>query len=329
MVQTQLTGNLAGKGIAKIFTGNFRAEGQHSPLAKRSSGRGSIDPYSGAVAKRRRHNNQKQILRQKTSSSTFEEENSSAEPSPTHDKTTSKSQNQPLSPRQSTLTNLFHFIDTHPSLPHILSFYAQLALNIALIAFFLYLLYTFYATIRSDIDKKASEARADVLATIAGCAKQFRDNGCESAARLVPALEAPCAEWRRCMARDADTVARARLSAHTFAEIFNEFVEPISWKAMAFFVATAVCCFGLGNGAFSLFRNRHAAAQQPFVPPTPQHAGPTWAAPSGWAPPPPPPDWGYYPPAAAARGVSPVRTGIEPGPSGDGARSPSRGLEWR
>jgi len=34
------------------------------------------------------------------------------------------------------------------------------------------------------------------------------------------------------MSRDPREVARARVSAETFAEILNSFVEPISYKAM-------------------------------------------------------------------------------------------------
>lgn len=95
----------------------------------------------------------------------------------------------------------------------------------------MYLIYTFWSTIRSDVDKKSEEAAADILAEMAICAKDYRENRCDSE-RLAPALESVCNSWERCMKRDPKSVGRARVSAHTFAEIFNSFIEPISIKAM-------------------------------------------------------------------------------------------------
>lgn len=123
------------------------------------------------------------------------------------------------------------FIDAHPSLPHTLSFYAQLFLNVFLVLFFIYIIYSFWATIRADVDKKSEEAAADILAEMAACTKSYRENDCGLDKR-VPALESICANWERCMKRDPRSVGRARVSAHTFAEIFNSFIEPISVKAM-------------------------------------------------------------------------------------------------
>ena len=56
-------------------------------------------------------------------------------------------------------------------------------------------------------------------------------NRCERESR-VPAMEGVCDGWEKCMNRDPGRVGRARVSAHTFAEILNGFVEPISVKAM-------------------------------------------------------------------------------------------------
>lgn len=126
--------------------------------------------------------------------------------------------------------SIFNYIESHPQLPHILSFYAQLLLNLFLVFSCMYILYSFWSTIVSDVDKKSQEAIADALAEMAVCAKNYRDNGCED--RRAPALERVCLEWEKCMSRDPKSVGRARVSAHTFAEIFNSFIEPISYKAM-------------------------------------------------------------------------------------------------
>jgi DNA phosphorothioation-dependent restriction protein DptG len=125
----------------------------------------------------------------------------------------------------------FHYIESHPHLPTVLSWYAQLALNVFLMFAFIYLLYSFWSTIRSDVDKKSQEAVAEVLAEIAVCAKHWKDNQCDRGT-VLPALESVCREWENCMNKDHKTIGRAKVSAQTFAEIFNSFIEPISWKAM-------------------------------------------------------------------------------------------------
>lgn len=130
------------------------------------------------------------------------------------------------------VSNLFTFIAQHPTVPHILSFYAQLAFNVFLLAACAYMLYCFWSAVQGDIDKKAFEAMAEVMAESAQCLHSWESNKCDRATR-VPALEKVCEGWEACMNRDATKIGRARVSAHTFAEIFNSFVEPISWKAMA------------------------------------------------------------------------------------------------
>ena len=77
----------------------------------------------------------------------------------------------------------------------------------------------------------SEEAAAETLAEMAACARNFVDNRCEGSSR-VPAMEVVCNNWDKCMKRDPTMVGRARVSASTFAEIFNSFVEPISYKAM-------------------------------------------------------------------------------------------------
>lgn len=93
------------------------------------------------------------------------------------------------------------------------------------------MIYSFYATIRADVDRASDEAVAEVLAEMAACSKNYIENRCGADSRL-PALEQVCSNWELCMNRDPNAVKRARLSAHTFAEIFNSFVEPISLKTM-------------------------------------------------------------------------------------------------
>jgi len=129
------------------------------------------------------------------------------------------------------LASTFNYIESHPNLPNVLSIYAQMAINFFIAGLTVFGVYTFWVTVRADVDKASNDERALVLAEIARCATNYVDNRCGSNQRL-PALQVPCEEWEHCMHRDPDSIGRARVSAHTFAQIFNSFIEPISYKAM-------------------------------------------------------------------------------------------------
>jgi len=127
----------------------------------------------------------------------------------------------------------FDFLSTHPTLPHILSWYVQLALNAFLFTLFGYVVWTFWSAIRSDVDMKSEEAVKALMTEMEDCARNYLTNRCARDSRM-PALEALCNNWDKCMNRDPN-VGRAKVSAHTFAEIFNSFLEPISYKTMVSF----------------------------------------------------------------------------------------------
>lgn len=136
------------------------------------------------------------------------------------------------------LSRTFTFIASHPTVPHILSFYAQLAFNLFLLSFLAYLLWSFYAAVRTDIDNNSHAATAEILAEMAVCTENFKMNRCDrEGGGRVPAMERVCEEWARCMSRDAKAVGRARVGAKTVAEVVNGFVEGISWKAMVCLVS--------------------------------------------------------------------------------------------
>jgi hypothetical protein len=67
-------------------------------------------------------------------------------------------------------------------------------------------------------------------------------------------MEKACLAWEKCMNRDPTVVGRARVSAETFAEIVNSFIEPISYKTMVipreknslFKVILSSCGFWIG-----------------------------------------------------------------------------------
>jgi hypothetical protein len=112
---------------------------------------------------------------------------------------------------------------------------------------------------------------------MATCAKNYVENRCNGEdGKRLPALEAVCNNWERCMNRDPAKIGRAKVSAQTLAEIFNGFIEPISFKTMVcchvhtlcfrpkailtgqqfFFIASLTSCFAVSNLTFSFFRNK-------------------------------------------------------------------------
>lgn len=131
----------------------------------------------------------------------------------------------------SIVAGILSFIDAHPTLPHILSIYAQFIFNLFLVLFAIYVIWSFWSTITSDVSAEAKKAVAETLAEMAVCAQNYRENRCDPKTRM-PALASVCSNWEKCMDQDPEAVGRARVGAHTFARVLNSFVEPISYKAM-------------------------------------------------------------------------------------------------
>ncbi|KAL1618311.1 hypothetical protein SLS54_007288 [Diplodia seriata] len=156
---------------------------------------------------------------------------------------------------------ILSYIDSHPNLPHTLSYYAQLVLNFFFVGCIICIVYSFWSAIQSDVNIEADRAIAEALAEMAICARDYRENRCEPATR-VPAMAQLCDNWHACMNRDPKKVGRARVSAHTFATIFNSFIEPISWKAMFFCLIIVIVCLFVNNIAFTKFRNTHPVHHQ-------------------------------------------------------------------
>jgi hypothetical protein len=98
----------------------------------------------------------------------------------------------------------------------------------------------------------------DILTEISQCSKQYVENRCSPDMR-VPAMEKACSVWENCMKKDPSVVGRAKLSAETFAEIINGFIEPISYKTMVFILAALFGTIFLSNYAFSMARTKVSA----------------------------------------------------------------------
>lgn len=125
--------------------------------------------------------------------------------------------------------NFFSWVEAHPYLPTVLSFWFQLLVNTVLGLTFLYLVYSTWNGVMSDVNIESKKYEAEVMTEIAICAENWRVNRCESP---VPAMHQACMNWEGCMNRDPKQVARASVSAKTFAMILNAFVEEFSYKSM-------------------------------------------------------------------------------------------------
>ena len=140
------------------------------------------------------------------------------------------------------LASLFSFIEQYPNAPSLITKYYQTLANAAILTFAFYIIYSVWSTIRADVDRASEDSAAEILAEMAACAKNYVDNRCGGNSRL-PALETVCDNWELCMNRDPNSVRRAQVSAHTFAQIINSFVEPISLKTMVRFPTLAPLAF--------------------------------------------------------------------------------------
>jgi len=133
--------------------------------------------------------------------------------------------------RISSFSEFFALLEAHPYVPSILSWWAQLVVNLSLFSLAVYVVFGFVSAIRAEFEQAAEEVSDGILAEMATCAKSYVDNRCAGNDRL-PALETVCENWERCMNRDPAKVGRAKVSAHTMAVIINSFIDPISWKAI-------------------------------------------------------------------------------------------------
>jgi len=154
--------------------------------------------------------------------------------------------------------------------PYVLLGYLQFLFNLSLILVFLYLLVQFIFTVQRDVEQRVAEYSMDILQEITTCASQYKQNLCDTSP--IPAMLHQCATWETCMNRDPKIVGRAKVGAEMLAEVINGFVEPISWKTLAFTLSSLAFMTVFVNALLSLYRSRHHPdrAQAPAV----QHAAP-------------------------------------------------------
>jgi hypothetical protein len=136
----------------------------------------------------------------------------------------------PLPPTSvGSIAGFMHWLEAHPHLPSVLSFYLQLTVNFVLVGVFFFIIYCAWSAVMADVDIESSKHMSEVMVDIAACAKSYRDNLCDHGAPMMAKL---CGTWETCMKRDPQKVARASVTARTFAMIFNSFVDEFSYKSM-------------------------------------------------------------------------------------------------
>ena len=127
------------------------------------------------------------------------------------------------------LSSYLKLVEQHPNAPSILINYLQLLSNLLIVLMSMYVVWSLWCGILGDVDKGVNESRAEAMLEIASCRKDWVALRCED--KLERTREV-CENIAKCIARDPETVARAQVSARTFARIINDFAEPISLKAM-------------------------------------------------------------------------------------------------
>ncbi|KAH9982190.1 Di-sulfide bridge nucleocytoplasmic transport domain-containing protein [Lactifluus volemus] len=164
-------------------------------------------------------------------------------------------------PRQPHVQKLSHHYTVNMSpaplktdTPYVLLGYLQFFFNSALVLLCLYLLVQFVLTVQRDVEQRIGEYSMDIVQEISNCAAQYKANLCGT--NPVPAMLRQCGAWETCMNRDPTVVGRAKVGAELIAEVINGFVEPISWKTLAFTLTSLAFMTLFVNSLLSLFRSR-------------------------------------------------------------------------
>ncbi|WFD01256.1 hypothetical protein MYAM1_004018 [Malassezia yamatoensis] len=156
--------------------------------------------------------------------------------------------------------------------PEVFLTYAQVIFNASLLLVFLYLLFCMVYTVQRDVSQKVREYEIEYLGEIKACSAAYDANRCGTPLQ-APALTEACVTWERCAARDPTVVGRARVTAETFAEILNGFVDVVSWKTMVrkdvliqlFSLLTLSIVIGATNSTLSFFRNTADSRAGPAI----------------------------------------------------------------
>lgn len=139
----------------------------------------------------------------------------------------------PVAPQSGWFSALLSGIESRPQLPNILATYIQFLTNISFFLITMFGVWSVYSSVAADTEKSVQVTIARVAEEIAQCSRDYVDNRCGHDQR-VPSMRQLCSDWELCMGRDANQVGRAKETASVMAGVINNFVEPITYKAMVF-----------------------------------------------------------------------------------------------
>lgn len=125
---------------------------------------------------------------------------------------------------------ILSFIHEHPHLPTILAFYGQMLFSLFILVLLGWGIWNIWGAISQQIEIEAEKLGLDVLLEVRQCEKSWYANRCDDGRNVAPALERMCDDWDHCRSQDWKAQGRAKIGAHTFASILNNFVEPLSFK---------------------------------------------------------------------------------------------------
>ncbi|CAK7270128.1 hypothetical protein SEPCBS119000_003929 [Sporothrix epigloea] len=153
------------------------------------------------------------------------------------------------------ISSFFSTIHDHPNVPLILSWWLQLGMNVFYMAVVMWFVWGGISMMRADISHAADAARSRLLAQMNDCAHEYTKNRCAPISERLPALNVMCNEWEVCMNQDPASVMKLQVSAKNVAEIINEFVGVMSFKAWGFILSAMLAVILASNMGFSRFRD--------------------------------------------------------------------------
>lgn len=140
--------------------------------------------------------------------------------------------------------------------PSLIAEYIQLLFNFIIGIIGLSLAIKFILMIRNDVNLKLEHEVREALDKIATCKLKYFKNQCEPHMR-VPALEARCNEWSKCMNDEVmpgSDYQWAKAWARTLAEVINAFFEAFSIRSFLFILISLVGIIFVTNTSFGSYR---------------------------------------------------------------------------
>ncbi|KAI3406003.2 hypothetical protein KGF56_001222 [Candida oxycetoniae] len=131
-------------------------------------------------------------------------------------------------------------------IPYILSSYLQFVINFILSLYMLYLLMYIFTSIRSDINHKLQEQRANILSQIESCKQLYYENKCDDPDFMyLPLMGKKCQQLQKCMNQNPNSIGNLSvINAQIIGMVLNSLIEPLSFKFFIFVLWCGFVIFG-------------------------------------------------------------------------------------